>query len=89
VIDRHFNPTKNAGQFSISIDELKSILSRKDIIDTPVTVSETSGPFKRVIDAGYDIGTVKPSMGGQSTSWIEIYTDSKGNLITAYPTPAP
>lgn len=89
MIDRHFNPTKNAGQFSISMDELKSILPRKDIIDTPVTVSETSGQFKRVVDVGDDIGTVKPSMGGQSTSWIEIFTDSKGNLITTYPTPAP
>ena len=54
-----------------------------------MTVSETSGQFKRVVDVGYDIGTVKPSMGGQSTSWIEIFTDSKGNLITTYPTPAP
>lgn len=71
------------------MDELKEILSRKDIIATKVTISETSGQFKRVANVGYDIGTVKPSMGGKSTSWIEIYTDSKGNLITAYPTPEP
>ncbi|WP_207689179.1 hypothetical protein, partial [Criibacterium bergeronii] len=89
VIDRHFNPTKNAGQFSISVDELKSILSRKDVIDTPISISKTSGQFGRVFDVGYDIGTIKPSMGGQKTSWIEIFTDSKGNLITTYPIPTP
>jgi hypothetical protein len=34
---------------------------------------------------------VKPSLdkGGQSTLWIEIFIDSKGNLITTYPTQTP
>ncbi|NRT63809.1 hypothetical protein BJV45_005263 [Clostridium saccharoperbutylacetonicum] len=34
---------------------------------------------------------MKPSLdtGGQLTSWIQIYTDSKGNLITTYPVIAP
>ncbi|WP_460645275.1 hypothetical protein [Lacrimispora brassicae] len=92
VKGRHFSPGKNAGQFSITVDELKDILGRKDVINTVGTISQESGQYVRVVDVGQNIGTVKPSIpevGGQSTSWIAIYTDVKGNLITIYPVPAP
>ena len=92
VIDRHFSPGKNAGQFNISVDELKKILGRKDVINTVGTISEESGQYVRFVDVGKDIGTIKPSIpdvGGQNTSWIAIYTDIKGNLITTYPVPPP
>ena len=92
VKGRHFSPGKNAGQFSITVDELKDILGRKDVINTVGTISQESGQYVRVVDVGQNIGTIKPSIpevGGQSTSWIAIYTDVKGNLITAYPVPAP
>ena len=92
VIDRHFSPKKNAGQFTITVDELKDILGRKDVINTIGTFSQESGQYVRIVDVGRDIGTIKPSIpviGGQSTSWIEIYTDIKGNLITTYPTVPP
>ena len=92
VKGRHFSPGKNAGQFSITVDELKDILGRKDVINTVGTISQESGQYVRVVDVGQNIGTIKPSIpevGGQSTSWIAIYTDVKGNLITTYPVPAP
>jgi hypothetical protein len=92
VLDRHFNPGKNAGQFTISVDELKTILGNKDVIQSPVTVLETSGQYSRTVNVGEVIGTIKPSIpevGGKPTTWIEIITDSKGNLITTYPCPAP
>ena len=92
VIDRHFSPGKNAVQFTISIDELKEILGRKDIIKTPGNPSATTGQYTRIVDVGEVVGTIKPSLpevGGQPTTWMTIITDIKGNLITTYPCPAP
>ena len=92
VLDRHFNPGKNAGQFTISVDELKSILGNKDIIKSPVKVLETSSQYSRTVNVGEVVGTIKPSIpevGWKPTTWMEIITDSKGNLITTYPCPAP
>ena len=92
VIDRHFSPGKNAGQFTISVDKLKSILGRKDIINSLGIPSTTSGQYTRIVDVGEVVGTIKPSIpnvGGNPTTWITIITDVKGNLITTYPCPAP
>lgn len=92
VLDRHFNLGKNAGQFTISVDELKTILGNKDVIKSPVKVLETSGQYSRTVNVGEVVGTIKqsiPDVGGKTTTWIEIITDSKGNLITTYPCPAP
>jgi len=92
VKNRHFSPGKNAGQFSITVDELKDILGRKDVVNTVGTISQESGQYVRVVNVGEIVGTIKPSIpevGGQTTSWIAIYTDVKGNLITTYPVPAP
>ncbi len=85
-------PGENAGQFTISIDELKEILGRKDIIKTPGNPSTTTGQYTPIVDVGEVVGTIKPSIpevGGQPTTWMTIITDIKGNLITTYPCPAP
>lgn len=90
VVDRHFNPAKNAGQFTISQSELIDILSDTNTIKSPVHYDHISGNYYRKVDLGYTIGTNKPSLkdvGGLPTSKIMIYTDRLGNLITAYPTP--
>ncbi|MBQ8260755.1 MAG: hypothetical protein IJZ00_00535, partial [Lachnospiraceae bacterium] len=92
VIDRHFSPGRNAGQFTISTDDLVNILGRRDVINTPGVPSTTSGQYIRIVDVGEIVGTIKPSIpgiGGQSTTWITIITDIRGNLITTYPCPAP
>ncbi|WP_339098943.1 hypothetical protein A5821_000281 [Enterococcus sp. 7F3_DIV0205] len=88
IRDRHFNPSKNAGQFTIPETDLKNILQSKLVINTPVKQLE-SGGFERIVDVGKNIGTVKPSLGGGSTTWIKIITDRAGNIITAYPIPKP
>ncbi|MEK5446684.1 hypothetical protein [Paenibacillus sp. FSL R7-0331] len=91
VTDRHLSPGKNAGQFTVSENEVKGILGRKDVIQTPATVL-SSGQYSRVVDTGKVVGTVKPSIpdvGGTQTTWIQIITDSRGNLISTYPIPAP
>lgn len=89
-VDRHFNPSKNAGQFTISQDELKTILQRKDVVKA--TVKEIPGDqYERIINLGENIGTIKlsiPDVGGQLTTHIKI-TDKAGNLITTYPVPKP
>ncbi|MBC1684089.1 hypothetical protein HB941_13245 [Listeria welshimeri] len=88
VRDRHFNPSKNSGQFTISESELKNILQSESVIKT--TVKELkSGGFERVVDTGKVVGTVKPSLGGQPTTWIKVITDKAGNIITTYPIPKP
>lgn len=88
VRDRHYNPSKNAGQFTIPESDLKNILQSKQVVNTTVKQLE-SGGFERVIDIGKNVGTVKPSLGGQPTTWIKVITDKAGNIITTYPIPKP
>lgn len=70
VTTEHFS-AKNKSQFTISQDELKSLLQSKDIVKTPVTRTLDSADgirYVREIDVGKNIGT-----------------DKYGNLITATP----
>ncbi|EAE1482575.1 hypothetical protein LD290_002699 [Listeria monocytogenes] len=55
VRDRHFDPLKNAGQFSISELELKAILQSKKTVNTTV-VNLGEGRFERVVDISESIG---------------------------------
>ncbi|MBC1977553.1 hypothetical protein HCJ63_03540 [Listeria marthii] len=91
IVDRHFNPNRNAGQFTISQDKLKNILSSKETVK--IEVKEIPGnQFERIINIGETAGTIKPSIpdnGGKPTNYIRILTDKAGNLITAYPIPKP
>ncbi|EAD2623980.1 TPA: hypothetical protein H1128_000417 [Listeria monocytogenes] len=91
IVDRHFNPNRNAGQFTISQDKLKNILSSKETVE--IEVKEIPGnQFERIINIGETAGTIKPSIpenGGKPTNYIRILTDKAGNLITAYPIPKP
>ncbi|HFK7780051.1 TPA: T7SS effector LXG polymorphic toxin, partial [Listeria monocytogenes] len=86
IVDRHFNPNRNAGQFTISQDKLKNILSSKETVK--IEVKEIPGnQFERIINIGETAGTIKPSIpdnGGKPTNYIRILTDKAGNLITAY-----
>ncbi|EAG1710171.1 hypothetical protein BBW87_06060 [Listeria monocytogenes] len=91
IVDRHFNPNRNAGQFTISQDKLKNILSSKETVE--IEVKEIPGnQFERIINIGETAGTIKPSIpenGGKPTNYIRILTGKAGNLITAYPIPKP
>lgn len=88
VRDRHYNLSKNAGQFTIPETDLKNILQTKQVVNTPVKPLETGG-FERVVNINKNVGTVKRSLGGQSTTWIKVITDKAGNVITTYPIPKP
>lgn len=91
ILDRHFNPNRNAGQFTISQDKLKDILSSKNTVNIPV--KEIPGnQFERIVDIGETAGIIKPSIpdvGGTPTNYIRVITDKAGNLITTYPIPKP
>lgn len=61
IVDRHFNPNRNAGQFTISQDKLKNILSSKETVE--IEVKEIPGnQFERIINIGENAGTIKPSI---------------------------
>ncbi|MDE6759822.1 MAG: RHS repeat-associated core domain-containing protein [Lachnospiraceae bacterium] len=86
----HFNrPVGNSRSvFSISIDELKAILQRKDIINCAVS-DMGGGQYVRIVNTHRVVGNTALKYGGEETTWIEIITDVKGNIITTYPVPEP
>ena len=90
VIDGHFNrPLGNSRSiFSIEINYLKEILQSNRVVSSTV-IDMGGGQYKRIVDTGEIIGNTALKFGGNTTSYIEVITDVKGNLITTYPVPAP
>nr|WP_212964076.1 hypothetical protein [Brevibacillus reuszeri] len=90
VAKGHFNvPLSNSRSvFSRTQEEIKTILQRADVVKSPVT-SIQGGQYVRTVNVGEVIGNTALKFGGKETSWIQIFTDKAGNLITAYPVPAP
>ena len=86
VVQGHFNRpvTRSRSVFSITQDELKTILQSKQVINSPVT-SISGGQYVRTVDIGRTIGTSSLNRGGAATRTIKVFTDQAGNLITAYP----
>ncbi|NRS51983.1 adhesin [Brevibacillus sp. HB2.2] len=86
VVDRHFS-NKNASKFTISQDELRSLLSSKDIVKSSVVKSIDSADgarYARVVTLNKSIGLDKFN-DFKPTSTMTILTDKHGNLITAFP----
>jgi hypothetical protein len=67
-------------------EEIKTILQSPNVVKSPVTAIE-GGQFVRTVDTGKVIGNTALKFGGDETSWIQIFTDKAGNLITTYPVP--
>jgi filamentous hemagglutinin len=86
VVDGHFDVPvgKNRSVFTVTPEELKVILQSDTVVSSPVT-SVGDGTFVRTANAGRPIGTTSLNEGGVPTSTIKVFTDSAGNLITAYP----
>lgn len=95
VLDRHFNPSKNASQFSITPDELKGVLQSKEVVNTPVSrvlysdIKLANGTIERLaryvreVTLDSNIGVDKFS--GSPTNIMTVLTDKYGNLVTATP----
>ncbi|PQC30462.1 transposase [Enterococcus mundtii] len=90
VIEGHFDrPLANSRSiFSTSPDNLKKILKSPNSIKSSV-LKIPGGQYKRIVNTGEIIGHTAVKYGGHPTSWIAIYTDKAGNLITTYPIPKP
>jgi hypothetical protein len=72
-------------QFSISTEKIKAIFQRKDVIQSSVRISGTSGNYIREVDVGKIIGNLPLNKGGQPTRIITIITDKFGNLVNTFP----
>ncbi|MDN4621049.1 pre-toxin TG domain-containing protein [Paenibacillus sp. PsM32] len=90
VVDGHFNvPLSNSRSvFLISENKLKNILQSVDSVTSPVKFVE-GGQYVRTVDTGEIVANTALKFGGYQTSWIKIFTDQAGNLITVYPVPGP
>ena len=87
VLDRHFNPSKNASQFTISPNDLRSLLQSKDVVGTKVTRilnSNDGARFVREVRLKQNIGLDKFN-DMKPTSTMSVLTDKFGNLVTATP----
>ncbi len=76
--------TACAAVFSITLDELKTILQSPRVVASPVTALP-GGQFVRTVDVGKIVGATNLTEGGLPTSVIKVFTDRAGNLITSYP----
>lgn len=87
VIARHLSGKANASQFSLSEAELRSVLSSRAAVNSPVVRSVESADgirYVREFDAGRVIGADKFN-GNQGTSVMTIMTDRFGNLVSTFP----
>jgi hypothetical protein len=76
--------TDNKSAFTISKEELKIALQAPLVVNTPAYRSVTSGNYIRTVDMGRTIG-IDAKSGGQPTNFMTVITDSKGNLVNAFP----
>ena len=90
VLDEHFDRdlANSRSVFSITPDELKIILQSKQTVDSPV-IPTGDGRYVRIVDTGKVVGNTALKFGGGETTWIKIFTDKAGNLITTFPVPEP
>ncbi|WP_264847775.1 hypothetical protein, partial [Capnocytophaga catalasegens] len=89
VLEGHFNrPIANSRSiFTSSKERIKQLIQQKSVINSTL-IEVQPGMYKRVVDLKEIIGKTALKFGGKETSWVEIFTDVKGNIITAYPVPA-
>ena len=88
VQNRHFNPDKNASQFTVSQNELRTTLQSPEVVNSPVVRTVQSAEhgtlYVREPNLGRPIGTDKYN-NFQPTSTMTVMTDRFGNLVTATP----
>lgn len=87
VVKRHFDPSKNASQFTITQEELRKLLGSKEVVKSPIlrTVQSKDGLlYLREVTLDKAIGLDKYSS-YNPTSIMSILTDGKGVLKTATP----
>ncbi|GHU22418.1 hypothetical protein AGMMS50243_21930 [Betaproteobacteria bacterium] len=87
AIAGHLSGKANKSQFSLPEAELRSVLSSRSAVGSPVVRSVESADgirYVREFDAGRIIGNDLFN-GNQATSVMTIMTDRFGNLVTTFP----
>jgi hypothetical protein len=86
VLEGHFDrPLANSRSiFSISPDKLKTIIQSPKVVKSPVTAIE-GGQYVRTVNVGEVVGQTALKYGGKDTTYLKVFTDKSGNLITSYP----
>lgn len=95
VVAGHFSNTSSKSQFTISQDELRSLLQHRDIVSIPVTRTLPSMVkidgvylprtiYERVVQVNRNIGLDKFNS-NRPTNIMTILTDNQGNLVTVTP----
>lgn len=74
----------NKSSFTISKNELKSLLQSPNTIKSTAYQSTTTGNYVRTVDTGKNIGIDRKN-GGKPTSIITVITDRQGNLVNTFP----
>ena len=83
----HFNRelASNRSVFTLPEEQVKDILQSDKVVQSPVTAMG-NGIYKRTADTGVVLGKTKLNDGGNPTTFIDVFTDEAGNLLTTYPT---
>uniref|UniRef100_UPI0011A9EB21 VENN motif pre-toxin domain-containing protein n=1 Tax=Yersinia hibernica TaxID=2339259 RepID=UPI0011A9EB21 len=74
----------NKSHFTVTQDELKTILQSDTVVKTSVQYSPSTGNYIRTVDMGKNIG-VDAMSNGAPTSIMTVITDKQGNLINTFP----
>ncbi|WP_189493930.1 VENN motif pre-toxin domain-containing protein, partial [Formosimonas limnophila] len=87
IMKRHFDPSVNASQFTITPHQLSTILQHPEVVRSPIVQvipNQGVNTYVRTVTLNINVGIDKFS-GWQPTSTMTILTDGWGNLITAFP----
>ena len=87
VRDRHFGRKRNASQFSISEEELRTLLTSQPVVSSPIvrTIQSSGGPqYVREILFSYPIGSDK-FLNYALTNTLTVLCNEAGELVTAFP----
>jgi len=87
IRDGHYSGPSNESQFLISEQALGYLLQSQLVIASPV-IPVPSGKgvsYRRVVDLGWVVGNNSAKRGGGGNTWLTVYTDKFGNILTAHP----
>ena len=86
VLQGHFDVPvgPNRSVFSLPPSEVRTILQSPQVVRSPVTPIP-GGQFVRTVNVGQVVGYSTLKNGGRMTTFIRVFTDEAGNLITTYP----
>lgn len=89
VYSRHFGASNTQLQFSITRDELTSLLRSDAVTHAPLRQigSGRQAMWARDVNVGRIIGTTRAADGASPTSSLRVFVDEAGNLLTTFPIP--